>query len=226
VYTFFNYPANGNLYYNHFAMSAYRLLKRSRRDINSKWGQVLFVDLYNTPYGGDYSGNQFSAYGTLYAPGFFKHHSLWGYYAYQNSQIEQLFYSDASKTEVADNMSYQFRNQIPLPRGQSVARFMDMYSASVNYTLPIWYPDIALGPVLNLQRFRLNIFYDYARGTSTFNTNTFGETYSSVGGELRLDFNIMRFLPQFNMGARYSYGLSPSTTKANVFEVFIGGFSF
>lgn len=223
VYTYFNYPANGNLYYNHFSMEAYRLLKRSRRDINSKWGQVLFVDVYNTPYGGDYSGAQFSAYGTMYVPGFFKHHSIWGHYAYQNSQIGQLYYTDTTKSKVADNMSYQFRNQIPLPRGQSVARFMDMYSMSVNYTLPLWYPDISVGPLLNLQRFRGNIFYDYAHGVSTFSGGSVAQSYSSVGGELRLDFNVMRFLPQFNIGVRYSYGLSPSTTKTNLFEIFLGG---
>lgn len=227
VYTFFNYPANGNLYYNHFSVEAYRLLKRSRRDINSKWGQFLLINLYNTPYGGDYSGNQFSAYGTAYFPGLFKHHSIWGHLAYQESDVQQpLYYTDTTRSEVADNMSYQFRNQIPLPRGQSVPRFMNMYSASVNYTLPLWYPDIAVGPLLNLQRFRGNIFFDYARGVSTFSSGSFSESYASVGGELRLDFNVMRFLPQFNIGLRYSYGLYPAASKANLFEVFIGGFSF
>ncbi len=227
VYTFFSYPANGNLYYNHLFMSTYRLLKRSRRDINSKWGQVLSVDLYNTPYGGDYSGAQFSAYGSLYFPGLVKHHSFWGYAAYQSSQIEPLYYTDATRTEVADNMSYQFRNQIPFPRGQSLPRFMNMYSTSVNYTLPLWYPDAALGPILNIQRLRANVFFDYARGSSTFASgNTVGESYSSVGGELKLDINVMRFLPQFNIGVRYSYGLLPSTTRANLFEILIGSFNF
>lgn len=226
VYTFFNYPANGNLYYNHFSIEAYRLLKRSRRDINSKWGQFLLVNLYNTPYGGDYTGYQFSAYGTAYFPGLAKHHSIWGHLAYQNSDVEQLFYTDTTRSEVADNMSYQFRNQIPLPRGQSVPRFINMYSASVNYTLPLWYPDIAIGPLLNLQRFRGNVFFDYARGESTFTGGTVSQVFASIGGELRLDFNVMRFLPQFNVGLRYSYGLSPSATKTNLFEVFIGGFSF
>jgi hypothetical protein len=226
VYTFFNYPANGNLYYNHLSMEAYRLLKRSRRDINSKWGQFLLVDLFNTPYGGDYSGYQFSAYGTAYFPGLFKHHSIWGHLAYQRSDVQPLYYTDTTRNEVADNMSYQFRNQIPLPRGQSVSRFMNMFSTSVNYTLPLWYPDIALGPLLNLQRFRGNVFFDYARGQSTFSSGTIAQNYASVGGELRLDFNVMRFLPQFNIGVRYSYGLAPLESRTNLFEVFIGGFSF
>jgi len=226
VSTFFSYPANGDLIYNHFYFEAYRLLKRSRRDINSKWGQVLLVDFFNTPYGGDYSGSQFSLYGSAYFPGFAKHHSIWGYYAFQQSEIAQLYYANSSQTLVADNMSYQFRNQIPLPRGQSMSRFIQMHSASINYTLPLWYPDIAIGPLLNLQRFRANLFLDGARGIGRFPSDTFYQTYASAGGELRLDFNVMRFLPQFNIGVRYSYGLLPSTTKTNLFEIFIGGFSF
>jgi len=225
-YTFFNYPANGNLYYNHFSMEAYRLLKRSRRDINSKWGQFIFLDYYNTPYGGDYSGGQFSVYGTAFFPGLFKHHSIWGYYAFQHSDMAQMYYSDTTRSEVADNMTYQFRNQIPLPRGQSVNRFINMHSMSINYTLPLWYPDIAIGPLLNLQRFRGNVFFDFAQGTGRYYGDVSMTRFASVGGELRLDFNVMRFLPQFNVGVRYSYGLLPSTTRTNLFEIFIGGFSF
>lgn len=225
-YTFFNYPANGNLYYNHLSMEAFRLMKRSRRDINSKWGQYILVDYFSTPYGGDYSGAQFSVYGTAFFPGFFKHHSIWAYYAFQYSDMDQMYYSDTTRSEVADNKNYQFRNQIPLPRGQSVTRFINMQSMSINYTMPLWYPDIAMGPLLNLQRFRGNVFFDFAQGTGRYFGDSSTTRYASVGGELRLDFNVMRFLPQFNMGVRYSYGLLPSTTRTNLFEIFIGGFSF
>lgn len=79
---------------------------------------------------------------------------------------------------------------------------------------------------MNLQRLRANVFYDFARGQTAGTNGTITVDYASIGGELRLDFNVMRFLPQFNVGVRYSYGLQPSTTKTNLFEVFIGGFSF
>ncbi len=66
AYTFFNYQSDGNLVYNHFSMSGNRLLKQSRRDINSKWGQTFDIGVYNTPFGGDFSGTQFSYYSNLY----------------------------------------------------------------------------------------------------------------------------------------------------------------
>lgn len=208
-YPFNDYQDNGTLISNQFTFSAYRLLKQSRRDIYSKFGQAIYLNFYSTPYGGDFTGNQFSVYTQLYFPGLFKHHSLWGYWGYQKSKVYE-----------AD--VYLFNNQIPLPRGISVSRFEKFYSMSGNYTLPLWYPDVAIGPLLNVQRFRGNIFYDYGFGSSP--TREAKQTYASVGGELRMDFNVMRYLPQLNIGFRYSYALQPVTVTE--FEFLIGLVNF
>lgn len=210
-YPFFDYVGKGDLVYNHFGFSAYRLLKQSRRDINSKWGQSIYLDFFNTPYGGDYKGSLFSAYATLYFPGLFKHHSIWGYGAYQQTDV------DVSASD------YLFRNNVPIPRGHSVYHFEKFYSTSVNYTMPIWYPDISIGPLLNFQRLRANAFFDYGFGNKVVYYNIQNQTYASVGGELRMDFNVMRYLPQLNVGFRYSYGLKPTVTQ---FEFLIGLVNF
>ncbi|HTH57251.1 MAG TPA: hypothetical protein VL728_14470 [Cyclobacteriaceae bacterium] len=220
-YYFFNYPTNGNLIYNRFTFSAYRLLKQSRRDINSKFGQALFLNILNTPYGGDFSGAQFSFYGQLYFPGLFKHHSLWGYWGYQGVQMTNI--QKSGKT-FADNRDYFFRNQVPLPRGGlGVARFKDFYTMSGNYTLPICYPDIAIGPLLNIQRIRANGFVDYGFGQGYTNNPTATQAYMSTGVEVKLDVNIMRLLPQLDIGFRYSKGIKPATS---LFEVLIGTINF
>jgi hypothetical protein len=215
-YFFSNYLDNGKLLYNHFALSAYSLLKQSRRDINSKWGQTINVEAYTTPYGGDYNGRQFSIYGVTYLPGLFKHHSLWGYWGYQNSLLEGV---NLKTGEGLNN--YTFRNGIPLPRGQSTGRFQQMFSMSANYTLPIWYPDIAVGPLVNFQRIRGNAFVDYAHGESkSFNRSA---SYTSIGGEVKFDVNILRFLPQWNFGIRYSYAVEIQSPKV---EFIIGTIGF
>lgn len=216
-YFFRDIQDNGTLRYNRFYMNWYGVLKQSRRDINPRWGQTLFMNYYNTPYGGDFSGGQFSVYGITYLPGFYKHHSLWGYMAYQSSQIYVVNLSGIGW----DN--YLFKNQIPLPRGQSISRFMEFYTLSMNYTLPLWYPDVAVGPLINFQRMRTNVFTDYGYGTSTVGTRVLGQKYTSVGVEVKFDINVMRFLPQFNVGFRYSKGLTPATS---LFEVLIGSFNF
>ena len=204
-----DYIDNGQLLYNNFNISAYRLLKQSRRDINSKWGQQIEINSFETPFGGDFDGRLFSVFGVLYFPGLARHHSFWTYGAYQHTKFEQV------------RQNYVFRNQVPTPRGQTVSRFQDFYSVSANYTLPVWYPDIAVGPLLNFQRLRGNIFFDYGLGQSPlFETS---QDYTSVGVEAKLDINIMRFLPQFDIGVRFTKGLAPSTTE---FEVLIGTFNF
>ncbi len=67
------------------------------------------------------------------------------------------------------------------------------------------------------------MFFDYGYGKSVFTAGAVSQTYTTVGGELKMDLNVFRFLPQFNVGIRYSYGLTPAVTK---FEVLIGSFNF
>jgi hypothetical protein len=213
------YLDNGSLLYNHFGLSAYRLLKQSRRDINSKFGQAFWMNWHSTPFGGDFSANQFLFLTQLYFPGFFKHHSIWGYWAFQSTKNPVARVSG----EGLDN--YIFNNQIPLPRGLSgdIFRFQKFYSMSSNYTFPILYPDIAFGPILNIQRLKGNAFFDYGFGSSVFGANAVSDTYASFGGELKMDINIFRFKPQFDIGFRYSYGLQPSVTR---FEFLVGLVNF
>lgn len=213
VYAFQNYLTNGNLVYNHFSLSAYRLMKQSRRDIYSKWGQAIYLNAMSTPYGGDFHGTEFSFYGVGYFPGFFKHHSIWGYWGYQYTYSPSI---------PSDPNNYIFQNQIPLPRGVTNYRFQTFYSMSGNYTLPVCYPDIALGPLLNLQRVRANGFLDYGFGSGWFGQST-AQTYMSTGVEVKFDINVMRLLPQLDVGFRYSMGIKPSTT---LFEVLVGTINF
>jgi hypothetical protein len=215
-------PGNGQLVYNHFFMTGYRYQRQSRRDINPRWGQSFVVHGYGTPYGGDYSGSQFSFYSTLFFPGLFKHHSLWGYWGYQKTKIE-LLAQPPPNVSYEDNGSYIFRNQIPLPRGQSISRFENFYSMSVNYTMPVWYPDVNIGPLLNIQRIRVNAFLDYGFGNSMFNTTPINQSYLSTGAEVKFDINILRMLPQLDIGFRYSYGISPAVTR---FELLLGTLNF
>jgi hypothetical protein len=221
-----NYLDNGVLRYNLFDLAFYNLLKQSSRDINSKWGQVLYLKAFNTPYKGDFSGKNFSLSGYLYLPGLARHHSIWGYWAFQSTDIR--LGRVGTLNELRSN--YVFRNQIPLPRGVSdfMGRSEKMYSMSVNYTMPIWYPDISLGPIVNVKRVRLNTFTDYAFGDNprlrSQNPNADSvHTFLSTGVEVKFDINVFRFLPELDLGFRYSYGIQPS---ASLFEFLLGTFNF
>jgi hypothetical protein len=214
-----SYQDNGDLIYNRFGISAYRLLKRSRRDINSKWGQTVDLSVYNTFNGSNFTGRQFSFYTVLYFPGLARHHSFWGYWAFQQTYIPQ------ARTSGQGLDNYLFSNQIPLPRGIAVYRDQKFYSMSGNYTLPIWYPDISVGPLVNVQRLRGNVFVDYGFGISQYGENQpVSTTYLSVGGELKTDINILRFLPQLDIGIRYTAGILPNSVTT--LEFILGTIGF
>lgn len=215
IYPYFNLVGNNQLVYNYFTLAGSRFLKTSARDILPRWGQAFSINYYQTLSGSDLDGGLFSFWGRLYFPGIFKHHSLYGHWAYQKYLVESTF----NENTIND---YIFRNTIPLVRGQSVARFQEFYSMAVNYALPVWYPDIAMGPILNIQRLRTNFFFDYGFGSAALYSGV-ARTYTSVGTEVKFDINIFRFRPQLDVGFRYSIGLQPATT---MFEFLIGTFNF
>lgn len=210
VYTFRDYVGNNSLVFNRFHVNGYRFFKQSTRDFLPKWGQTINLNWYKTGFGSDLKGSLFAFYSQVFFPGLFKHHSFNGYWAYQKTLYTDDFRSN-----------YLFSNRIPVPRGQSIFRAEKFYSMSANYAMPLWYPDSHLGPLLNVQRVRLNAFVDYGFGSSPqFNAS---QTYTSVGGEVKFDINVFRFLPQLDLGFRYTIGINPSVTT---FEFLLGTINF
>ncbi|HEX6227445.1 MAG TPA: hypothetical protein VFZ52_23675 [Chryseolinea sp.] len=225
VYIYKDQLNNGDLIYNHFSFSFSNLLKRSRRDFLSSWGQALNIDFYNTPYEGDFEGRQLAARATFYFPGLFKHHFLYTRLAYQEN------------FQGIETNTYIFSNKIAKPRGHSYPTDETFASFSANYALPLWYPDIAIGPLLNIQRIKANFFYDYGKGTgSTYyykpsSTRVYSiatdATYQSIGVETTFDFNVMRFLPKFELGFRTTYRVANEyNTSGVVFEIVVGNIAF
>lgn len=208
-----------------------------------RWGQTLDVDLYTTDftidsksnliipigepnsYVGDFKAKLWAARTAFYFPGLFKHHFFYTRFSYQES------------FQGIETNTYIFRNRIAKPRGHSYPSDETFFSISANYALPLWYPDIAMGPILNIQRIKANFFYDYGKGTGNIfyyksNSNTVyvsdtRDTYQSVGVETTFDFNVMRFLPKFEVGFRTIYRFSNENTGSGlVFEAMIGNIGF
>ena len=201
-YFFRSYQDNGSLLYSKVRLSAYNLMKTSSRDIYSRWGQAVFFNSTSTLKQSDFSGRQQSVTAYVYFPGLWRHHSLWGYWAYQNTLIDW---------QSRDN--YNFRNDIPFPRGTTASRYEKMYSMSANYSLPVWYPDLALGSLINLKRIRINGFADYAfgesPGLSRIIRSAQSNTWASVGAEVKFDVNVLRLAPELDMGFRIAQIVSP-----------------
>lgn len=64
---------------------------------------------------------------------------------------------------------------------------------------------------------------DYGFGSSVIGENTISQSYLSIGNEVKFDINILRMLPQLDIGFRYSYGITPAVTR---FELLLGTLNF
>ncbi|MDQ3394888.1 MAG: hypothetical protein M3512_12355 [Bacteroidota bacterium] len=198
--------ANGILHHNKYRVSHNYLLKRNQRDLFSRYGVSSFVQLQHTPFGGDYSSSLLAAEANLFFPGLIKHHSI------------QL----RTSGQLESNGNYIFPTPLLFPRGYAYQPHKIFYNFSFMYSLPLVYPDLAIGPFLYIQRIKTNLFYDHGRGLGALyidgNNNN---TYYSLGVELTTDFNIMRFLPLLEIGVRYVY--LPETGNYS-FQLLLGQF--
>ncbi len=134
------------------------------------------------------NGYQWLASANVYFPGLFKNHSLVLEGAYQ----EHNQYN---------NESIGFSNSFPFSRGYTVFNFEKMKKLSVNYHLPLCYPDVGIGGVVYIMRIRANLFYDYSRITDDQLTHPF--LFTSTGTEIYFDTKWWNELP-VNIGLRYS----------------------
>jgi hypothetical protein len=198
--------SDGILLSNSLKIEYQRNLKKSKRDIYSRLAQDYFLQLNNTPFGGDFTAAMFSAQTRFFFPGLAKHHSLILRLAYQAQDLS------------LHHDSYWFSSPIVYPRGYGYIPYEQFVTGSANYTLPLFYPDMHIGPILNIQRVYSNLFVDYGKGQSV-NTHPPLTELASAGFELSFDFNLMRFLPLLNAGLRYSYR---PDIKTGEFQVLIG----
>ncbi|MEX2335886.1 MAG: hypothetical protein WD555_01290 [Fulvivirga sp.] len=203
---------NGILINNVATVSFANLMKRSTRDLSSRWGQSATAEWWTSPYGGDFQSGLFAFRSNFYFPSpfhlltnasFLKHHAVTFRYSFQWLMLG------------TESDSYHLRNRIAKPRGFSYPFDEGFTYLSTNYSFPIFYPDVALGPFLNIKRLRANLFYDYGLGQTTLPELDIERkrVYESIGGELFVDFNVMRFSPEVSLGARYSYLLSTGETN-------------
>lgn len=164
-------------------------VRMAHRDFLPPWGIVLQASYTLNPTTNDF-GHLAVLYGKLYTPGFAKHHSLSLAASYQTSIGG--FHSDMMLSDLA------FKSTKLLPRGFSSYDIVskDYVATSLNYQLPVWYPDGGWEGVIYFKRLRLNLGGDYA----SFNRPVFGAEGSVVnprqrvwayGGDIIVDFNVI-----------------------------------
>ena len=85
-----------------------------------------------------------------------------------------------------ERQSGNYQSRIIFSRGYEAEKDEALYKYSASYEFPLFYPDLALGSWMYMNRIRGTLFYDHtALADSSFNYRP----YRSLGGELNFDFN-------------------------------------
>ncbi len=186
--------SNGEFQAVEHSVSFSNRLFRAKRNVRSRWYQSVDLNYRYTPLQGDLNGKYLTAETTLGFPGISRNHSFQLRAGYQ---YRELIFSGGQPN--AD--TYLFPAAVLFPRGYSALTFQQFYHLKADYELPLWYPDISIGPLLYIQRFRANLFADYGYGL----TEGIDRDFTSMGVELRADFNAFRYKPLLDVGVRITY---------------------
>jgi len=172
---------SGQFYFSNYHRSAIR-------DIYPRWAQTIDLNYSFAPFDKKIYGSSVTLKTSFYFPGIFP-----------NNGIKFRF-----EKEKQDPAKFMFGNRVSFPRGYKNITSKEIELISVDYVLPLAYPDFNIASLLYMKRIRTALFYDYALGTgNTYYKNTasglipesyhnYQETFKSFGFELMSDFYIFR----------------------------------
>jgi hypothetical protein len=177
-----------------FGIGFQNSVRLAHKDFLPRLGQTISFNYAFNPANSDF-GRLVSLYGKLYLPGFAAHNSLSLALLYQTSL------GGFDSKLLASNLS--FNSARLLPRGFYTAEVSNSnyFAASLNYQLPICYPEGGIPSILYFKRIRLNVGVDYA----SFDNPYFAEYPDgtlellnrrkhliSYGGDITFDVNLFR----------------------------------
>lgn len=160
-----------------YGISLEHLLPGSHRSLSPRWGVKARSVFTHTPLDAS-SKSIFSFSSELYFPSFVSSHSL--------------ILSGGWERQNSSYLSY-----LPPSKGYSALTGEKRSFLAADYLFPIWYPDIALGPLAFIQRLKGDLFVQ--------STMLDGEPLSSAGVQLDLDFKLADVPLLLSLGMRASY---------------------
>jgi hypothetical protein len=204
AYRAFSFRNKTGYQYFHVARLGFTLnrqLSLATRDIFPRWGFSLRA-FHTFPIA---SANIFQSVTSLqascYTPGILANHGLLLTAGYQWQNESANFYQ------------YPLNGILKYPRGYLIYNTPQrLMNATVDYTFPIWYPDINLRWLLYFKRVRMTVFGDFAQALA--NSGDATRNYASAGADLLVDFHVFRFGFPVSAGVRYAQPLLHSTVPA------------
>jgi hypothetical protein len=183
----------GRFYFSNYQRSALR-------DIHPRWAQVFDLSYSFYPYDKEIYGNILSARTAFYLPG------LW-----KNSGLKIRLEIQKQNPEL-----YVLGNMTSFSRSYDNIRSKEIRFGSVDYYMPLAYPDFNLSSILYLTRIRTGLFYDFTRGKGNYFVSDgdggsavvyhdYSETFRSFGVQLLSDFYLFRIPYMITTGVEASW---------------------
>ena len=180
------------MYRLNYSFLFYRYQKTSLRDLAPRLGIMAQSSYLYAPWNEQF-GNIYFLYARAYLPGVARHHSLRIAGAWQHETPTH----------------YLLGSMLSFPRGyirEEYGATEKLKLATLDYSLPLCYPDWNVGFLFYLKRLHANLFCDVAQNNYRTRRSVWvkDELYS-VGVDLFADVNILRINFPFNIGIRTAY---------------------
>lgn len=177
----FQYVLSELLYYNYRRMAL--------RDIYPRLGYQVRLQHLFSPFNTENYGNQYAARLTSYLPGLRMNDGLMLRlaYQYQNTDGKALFFP---------------KRLLEKPRGYDyMYQTRQMFSAKTDYAFSLFCPDVSIGNLAYIKRFRSNLFYDFT-ANQVYKSQKRWDTYHAAGADLIADCNLFRLNFPVSAGIR------------------------
>ncbi|MFP4555530.1 MAG: hypothetical protein ACLFNU_01555 [Bacteroidales bacterium] len=189
-------------------ISTYVAKRMAIRDLRPRLGAYLYFGRSEFPKTKDLLGNGNFLSTRIYLPGFLYNQSL-----LLSGQWEKY-----------NNGMYSLSPRLTFPRGHQKQTHDQAYSLNFDFSFPVAYTDLPIGPIVYVKRIFANIFSDnawlsvYELENSIWRINQ--KTLRSAGMEINADVNFFRTPYQFRIG--YRAGIIPE--EKSYFHDFIISF--
>lgn len=215
IYDYGQTVLTGRVFFSNYHRSA-------MRDIYPRWAQSLDLNHTFAPFDNKIYGTSFAIKSAFYFPGFLPNNGI-------KIRLEK---------EKQNPVKYLYGNRVSYPRGYKdiISKELELYS--VDYVLPLAYPDFNLSSLLYLKRIRTGLFYDYGAGTGNYYLRTSGsgqttrsfnnykETFRSFGFEMMADFYVLRIPFMISGGIQTAWkSFSETPTFELLFNIDLYGMS-
>ena len=171
-----------------YSLQTYRYLKMSVRDLSPRLGFLAQGAFVHMPWN-EQLGYIYYIYGRAYLPGIANHHSLRLSGAWQQQKVKD----------------YILSSLLMFPRGYALGRTEKLRIGTVDYSMPLFYPDWSLSKLVYLKRLRTNLFCDIAQNEYRLKEDNIVKNLLSVGVDLLADVNLIQIYFPISMGVRIAY---------------------